>query len=259
MSERTFKVGANMHGADVKAWQETIDKEFRHLKMGNCPIKIDGVYGPATRSFTSELLVSRGILVKAMVNGVTPELRSKIRSRKLTPAEEKRFHSVARVKYRKKLKARWAPAKVHRPVVKIFADSWGFHPGVHDGVDVICPFNAPLFAMVKAKVIDVRASGWWGLGAQPSPGHPVSDGDGIVQLEVLESVGPFKKGHHIGYGHCEHARVKVGQVVEAGHVIAFAGFARAAHIHLMYNDGSTNKGIGNIDPRGILDYSIKHG
>jgi len=260
MSDRTLKVASPpMKGSDVKEWQQLIDKEFKHLKVGNCPIKVDGIYGPATRSFGAELLVARGILVKAMEHGVTPELRSKIRSRQLTAAEKKRFHSKARVAYRAKLKKRWAPAKVHSPVNKILADSWGWHPGVHDGVDVICAWNAPLFAMVKSKVIDVRASGWWGLGASPSPGHPVSDGDGIVQLEVLESVGPFKKGQHIGYGHCEHARVKVGQVVEAGHVIALAGFARAAHIHLMVNGGNTMKGIGDRDPRPFLDYAVKHG
>ena len=109
--------------------------------------------------------------------------------------------------------------------------------------------------MVKSKVIDVRASGWWGK----APSGQVSKGDGIVQLEVLESVGPFKKGQHIGYGHCEHARVRVGQVVQAGETIALAGLAVAWHIHLMVNDGGTKKGIGTRDPRPHLDYSVKHG
>jgi hypothetical protein len=36
----------------------------------------------------------------------------------------------------------------------------GFQAG-HDGVDLICPEDAPIFAICKAKVIDVRASGWW--------------------------------------------------------------------------------------------------
>lgn len=259
MSDRTLKVASPpMKGTDVKEWQQLVNKEFNHLKL-NCPIQADGIYGPATRSYSSELLVARGILVKEMVHGVTPELRTKIRGRKLTKTEDKRFHSVARVKYRAKLRKRWAPIKVHQPVSKILADSWGYHPGIHDGLDVICNPNAPLYAMVKCKVIDVRASGWWGLGAAPSGGHAVSEGDGIVQVEVLENVGPFKKGYHIGYGHCEHARVRVGEVLQAGEAIALAGFAKAWHIHLMYNDGSTSKGIGNRDPRAILDYSIKHG
>jgi len=256
---RTFKVGSElMKGSDVKAWQELIDKEFKHLKI-NCPIKHDGVYGVNTRSYSAALLRARGISLRLMDAGVTPSLRSKIRNRDLNTTETKRFHAKTTQEYRAKLKKQWAPAKVHQPVTKILADSWGYHPGIHDGVDVICNPNAAVYAMVKCKVIDVRAFGWWGLGAQPSIGHPVSDGDGIVQVEVLESVGPFKKGHHIGYGHCEHARVKVGEVLQAGEVIALAGFARAWHIHLMYNNGSTSKGIGNIDPRPILDYSVKHG
>jgi murein DD-endopeptidase MepM/ murein hydrolase activator NlpD len=253
--QRTFKVTSPpMKGKDVKEWQELIKREFKHLKI-NCPIKPDGIYGVHTRSYSSSLLIARGILVKEMEKGVTPALRSKIRKRELTKAETKRFHSVARVEYRKKLRDRWAVKKVHKPVSNILADSWGYHPGVHDGIDVICKPNAAVYSMVKCKVIDVRASGWWGN----NPSGDVSKGDGIVQVEVLENVGPFKKGFHIGYGHCEHARVKVGEVLQAGEVIALAGLAVAWHVHLMYNDGSTNKGIGNRDPQAILDYSIKHG
>lgn len=111
-------------------------------------------------------------------------------------------------------------------------------------------------AMVKSKIIDVRSAGWWGK----SPSGPVSRGDGIVQMEVLESVGPFKKGMHIGYGHCEHARVKVGQVVQPGEVVALVGFAVAAHIHLMVNDGRFGKqGRGSQDPRPLLNYAVKNG
>jgi len=255
MSERTFTVKKPlMEGADIKAWQKTIDKEFKHLKI-NCPIKADGVYGVHTRSYSSALLIARGILIKEMEKGVTPELRTKIRKRDLTKAETKRFHSVARVKYRQELRDRWKLRKVHQPVSNILADSWDYHPGVHDGIDVICKPNAAVFAMCRAKVIDVRSGGWWGN----APSGDVSKGDGIVQLEILETVGPFKKGYHIGYGHCEHARVKVGEIVQAGETIALAGLAVAWHVHLMYNDGSTMKGIGNRDPRAILEYSKKHG
>jgi murein DD-endopeptidase MepM/ murein hydrolase activator NlpD len=252
MSDRTFRVG--MHGSDVKAWQVTVDKEFKHLKI-NCPIKHDGVYGVHTRSYSAALLIARGILIKEMDKGVTPELRTKIRKRELTKAETKRFHSKARVEYRQKIRENWKPKKVHQPVSNILADSWDYHPPVHDGIDVICKPNAAVFAMVKCKVIDVRASGWWGK----APTGDVSKGDGIVQIEVLESVGPFKKGYHIGYGHCEHARVRVGEVLQPGEVIALAGLAVAWHVHLMYNDGSTKKGIGNRNPRAILEYSKKHG
>lgn len=255
MSERTFKVGSKlMEGSDVKAWQELIDKEFKHLKI-NCPIKKDGVYGVHTRTYSAALLRARGLSLRLMDDGVTPPLRSKIRNRTLNAMEQKRFDAKTTQEYRAKLKEQWDPKKVHKPVSVILADSWDYHPPVHDGIDVICKPNAAVYAMVKCKVIDVRASGWWGK----APSGEVAKGDGIVQVEILETVGPFKKGHHIGYGHCEHARVKVGDVVQAGEVIALAGLAVAWHIHLMYNDGSTTRGVGNLNPRAILEYAKKNG
>lgn len=257
MSTRTFQVGREvMRGSDVEAWQETIKKEFRHLGIRNCPIKTDGIYGVHTRTYTAALCRARGIKAKkAMAKGVTPELRIKIRNHELNVWEKRRYHSPGAKKYRKKLREQWRKKKVHAPVSSIIADSWGYHPGVHDGIDVICKPNAAVFAMVKGRVIDVRAGGWWGN----APSGDVKKGDGIVQIEVLESVGPFKKGYHIGYGHCEHARVKIGDVVQPGERIADAGLAVAWHVHLMYNDGSTTRGIGNRNPRRILEYAKKHG
>lgn len=255
MSDRAFTVGSKlMEGSDVKAWQELVDKEFRHLGI-TCPIKHDGVYGVHTRSYSAALLRARGISLRLMDAGVTTGLRSKIRNRELNATETKRFHAKTTQEYRADLKKQWTPKKVHQPVSTILADSWGYHPPVHDGLDVICKPNAAVFAMVKSKVIDVRADDWWGN----NPSGDKSKGDGIVQVEVLESVGPFKKGYHIGYGHCEHARVEVGEIVQAGEVIALAGLAVAWHVHLMYNDGSTTRGVGNRDPRAILEYTKKHG
>jgi hypothetical protein len=48
--------------------------------------------------------------------------------------------------------------------------------------------------------------------------------------------------------------VRVGQIVKAGDVLGRAGLARAFHIHLMANRGGTMKGIGEFDPRPILDF-----
>ena len=252
---QTFKVDQpRMRGTAIKNLQRTIKREFRHLGI-DCPIKLDGIYGVATRSYVAALLRARGISRKLMEDGVTYELRQKIFNRQMTGAERKRFHAKTTKEYRQKLKKQWTPKKVHAPVATILADSWGYHPGVHDGIDVITKPAASLFAMVKAKVIDVRTGGWWGK----APSGDVSKGDGIVQLRVLEDVGPFKKGQHIGYGHCENPRVKVGDIVEAGDHIANAGLAVAWHIHLMVNNGTTTKGIGNIDPRKHLDYAVKHG
>lgn len=259
MSDRTFKLDQPlMRGGDIKEFQKTLISEFKHLKIDGVPIKADGVYGAVTRSITACLLRASGISVTAMKQGVTPDLRRKIRSRSLTKQEDARRHGPAAKAYRAELKRRWDGGQVHAPAIKILADSWGWHPGVHDGLDVIVPPDVPIFAMVKSKVIDVRASGWWGLGA-PSNQALKAKGDGIIQLTVLENVGPFKRGMHIGYGHAEKARVKVGQTVEAGHVIGHAGFANAWHIHLMVNNGSKGtRGVGTQDPRPLYNYAVKN-
>lgn len=257
---RTFKLGDGkpMKGSDVKEWQKDVKLLFRKIGI-HCPLKVDGIYAQATRAFTASLCEAYGLVSKvAMKDGVTPELRIKLRHKDLTKAEQTCMGSRARKEYRAKLRDRWTPHQTHSPVSRIIEDSWGFHPGLHDGLDVIALEGTAAFAMVKSKIIDVRPHGWWHLGA------PVSQvlrerGDGIVQMQVLESVGPFKKGMHIGYGHCVHPVVKVGQTVEAGEVVAKVGFANAGHIHLMVNDGKTTEGRGNIDPKPFVDYAVKHG
>lgn len=257
MSSRTFKVDSPlMRGTDIESWQREVKHEFARMDI-NCPIKADGIYGVATRSFTASLCHAIGMVAsEVMAPGVTPELRSRIRNRDLTNEEQRRYSE--REDWRRRLRARYEKAEVTsvaRPVAKILEDSWGYHPGIHDGLDVITLPNAPLYAMVRSRIIDVRSKGWWGK----APSGDISKGDGIVQMEILDSVGPFKRGYHIGYGHCENAKVMVGQVVDAGDRIADAGLAVAWHIHLMYNDGSTVRGIGNKDPRDILDYAVKFG
>lgn len=258
-SDRTFVVKKPvMHGNDVKLWQTEVKNQFKKLKI-DCPIVVDGYFGVSTRSYTADLCHALGMTSgRVMAKGITPHLRWHIANNELTSSQKK--YKAKRTKYRQELRAKYKRivVRVHAPVSKILQDSWGYHPGVHDGLDVICEADATLRAMVKAKVIDVRPSGWWGLGAPSNPTLKAK-GDGIIQLEVLESVGPFKKGQHIGYGHAEKATVKVGQIVNAGDKIGHAGFANAWHIHLMMNDGSTTKGIGTFDPRPALDYSVKNG
>lgn len=256
MSDRTFVVKKpNMRGSDIRDWQNLVKTEFKKMKV-DCPIVVDGYYGVATRAYSASLLHAKGMSAgSVMKKGLKPETRARVRKGNYTDSQ-KRMAKKRRGSYLKKLRARWT--RVHPPVNSILADSWGFHPGVHDGIDVITPADAVIFAMVKCKVIDVRASGWWGLGAAKDP-NTRAKGDGIIQVEVLENVGPFKKGDHIGYGHAEKARVKIGDVVEAGKPLGRAGLANAWHIHLMLNDGSTTRGIGNKDPRRVLDYSVENG
>jgi murein DD-endopeptidase MepM/ murein hydrolase activator NlpD len=258
---RTFKVQSPlMHGEDIQSWQIEIGAEFDRLNI-YCPIEADGHYGVETRSYTASLCHSLGMnATVAMQDGVTPKLRTKIRHRDLTPTEHKLFMSDPYVDYRRALRKRWASPgnTVHTPVAKILQHSWSYHPGVHDGVDVICLLNAPIYAMCRARVIDVRADGWWGLGAPKDP-TVKAKGDGIIQLEILVDVGPFAKGHHLGYGHAEGALVHIGEVIEAGHHLGHAGLANVSHVHLMHNDGHAGlRGVGNLNPEPLLDYTITH-
>jgi len=260
---RTFKVDEPvMRGEDIQDFQGEVKRLFEELDI-HCPIKADGIYGTATRSYIAALCNSYGMIAsQVMKDGVTPELRTRLRHHDLTAGENARMGTPELISYRRALRKRYDSGEikgVHRPVTKVLEHSWGYHPGVHDGVDVITQPDAVTFAMCKVRIIDVRTSGWWGLGAHASGGHPVSDGDGIVQMEILENVGPFKKGHHIGYGHNERPFVRVGQILEAGDKIAHAGFANAWHIHLMHNDGKTSRGIGNLDPGPLVDYALAHG
>lgn len=149
--------------------------------------------------------------------------------------------------------------------VKLISHAWGYHPGVHDGVDLICGAEAKIYALCDAEIVDVRTSGWWGKGAQASHGHPISDGDGIIQLKCLTDRGPFKKGMVFGYGHAEGPVVKVGQRVEAGQHIGHAGFANAWHVHFMANGGNKRRadggysGVGDRDPWAYVSYAMKGG
>jgi murein DD-endopeptidase MepM/ murein hydrolase activator NlpD len=265
MSDRIFKVTSpHMKGNDIKLWQREVKKLFAKMRI-DCPIKADGDYGVATRSFTADLVHANGMSAHVqMRDGITPQLRTLLRNApgSLNAHQKKTRDSQNRKDYRATLRKRFAHAngsvgQVHSPATVIITDAWGWHPGIHDGIDVVTLPDPIIFAMIKSKIIDVRAGGWWGLGA---PTDPVlkAKGDGIIQMEVLENAGPFKKGMHIGYGHAEKALVKVGDVVHAGQAVGHAGFANAWHIHLMVNSGNTMKGVGDRDPRPFTDYARKH-
>lgn len=251
---RTFKVEKpHMRGDDVTLFQRDLKARFKKLGW-DYPLKVDGDYGVATRSAAATVVRALGIAHSAMKDGVTPELRSKIRNHDLTPAEKKRRDSPKVKAWRAEMKKRYSPARVAAPVSTVIADSWGWTPPVHDGLDIICPPRAPIFAMVKSRVIRTDADGWWGK----APSGNVKLGDGIIVLEVLENVGPFKKGMHVCYGHAEESVVTLGSVVEAGEMIGRAGLAVAWHIHLMINDDPGNRGVGDRDPRPFYDYARKH-
>mgnify|MGYP006144078397 CR=1 FL=1 len=143
------------------------------------------------------------------------------------------------------------------PLARILQSSWGYHPPVHDGVDLICKPRAAGLAICKAEVVRADNGGWWGKGA-PSPAV-AAKGDGIVIIRCLVNQGPFRKGLNFCYGHAEKVRVKVGEKVEAGQVICEAGLANAWHFHFMVNDNKDTRGVGDRDPMPYVNYAIKNG
>jgi murein DD-endopeptidase MepM/ murein hydrolase activator NlpD len=184
------------------------------------------------------------------------------KSRELWVKREREYKAKAATahakhKLREKQLAALVPkAAVVMPMKHITEDSWGYHPPGHDGIDLICPPSEPLIAMCKAKVVRADASGWWGKGA---PTDPVlkAKGDGIIIIRSLVDAGPLREGMNLCYGHAEGATVKAGQTVNPGDVIGRAGFANAWHVHFMVNDNPDTRGVGDRDPKPILDYAKK--
>lgn len=252
MSERTFKVDSpHMRGDDIAAFQRTLNKQFERWGWDH-QIKTDGVYGVGTRSAAAQVVYGLGFSKKIMAEGITPELRVKIRGRKRNKTELRAFRS--RAGWRREQKLRYSP-RIARPLRKVTADSWGWTPPQHDGIDLICPEAAPIFAMVRARVTRADNGGWWGK----SPSGDVSKGDGIVILQALETVGPIKKGMNLCYGHAERLTVQEGDIVKAGEQIGRAGLAVAWHIHFMVNVGEGTRGVGDRDPEPIYRYAMKNG
>jgi murein DD-endopeptidase MepM/ murein hydrolase activator NlpD len=259
MSARTFKVQArHMHGDDVEEWQRTLLSHMRAWGWEGVPLTPDGDYGAVTRSFTSLVLKGHGIAQEEMQHGVTPALRIKVRNRRLSAAELAR--KVARQPWRIRMRTHFTARHVASPLAHVITDTWGYHPGVHDGVDIICPPNEPARAICDGIVRRV-SDDWWGLG---NPGGALGDkGDGIIIVESLTQAGPFRPGLKFGYGHAEGPKVRVGQRVRAGDVIGRAGFAVAWHLHFMVNDDKPvdgfYRGTGDRDPRPFLNYARKEG
>jgi murein DD-endopeptidase MepM/ murein hydrolase activator NlpD len=256
MSERTLKVGVeHMTGDDIARWQNTLNRQMKTWRIDYRVVE-DGDYGVVTRDLTATVLYGLGIDRKEMIDGVTAELRTKVRNKTLTAKERTRFDS--RERWRTRLQKKHASgAHVAPPLAKIISSSWGFHPPVHDGVDLICPPNATGYAICDAVVKRADNGGWWGKGA-PSPAV-AAKGDGIVVIRCTTDVGPFRKGLNFCYGHAEHTLVKPGDTVKAGQPICRAGLANAWHFHFMVNGRNDDRGVGDRDPMPFVNYARKNG
>ena len=244
MSERTFTVTTpHMSGEDVAGWQEDLNAQMRTWRV-DYRLLVDSDYGPITRDLTASVCHGLGLASasSAMARGVTPQLRTKLRNKRQTEAEKRRFDQ--RAEWREAFRARMAGRDLSPPLGKILASSNGYTAG-HDGVDLICNPRAAGLAICKATVVRV-SDDWWGIA---NPGGALGDrGDGIVVIRSLVDIGRFKTGMNFCYGHAEHPRVQVGETVEAGQLICEAGFAVAWHFHFMVNTRSDTRGVGDRDP-----------
>lgn len=241
----------------VKVWQEDVKKLFG--KMGiDCPIKADGIFTPLTRAFTADLVRASGLsLSRHMPNAeVSVELRNLLRT-----GDFEKVNTSEVLLYREMLKDRWAldrRIRIHKLTPTIISDAWGWKPGIHDGVDVYTMPRAVLFSMVRCFVVAVQHQGWMNLGSPDDPPRKV-DGDGLVLMEVIENVGPFRAGMHLGYGNVGRIAVNLDQEVEAGQLIAYSGSPDAWHVHLLVSTVKDLRGIGNQDPRPLLEHATVYG
>jgi hypothetical protein len=93
-----------MRGDDVRLLQVTINRQYRTWGVA-AKIAEDGVYGQQTRAHLRTVLYGLGIEQRRLDNGVTPELRVKLRRKRLTRAERRRYE--ARAPWRRRLVKRY--------------------------------------------------------------------------------------------------------------------------------------------------------
>jgi len=102
---RTFKLKhPPMSGSDVRHFQRALNARFAHWKIDS-HISEDGVYAATTRHAARQVLLGLGIAPGDYEQGITPQLRSKIRNpSRCTPAEHAR--AKTRTTYLAKLRKR---------------------------------------------------------------------------------------------------------------------------------------------------------
>lgn len=100
---------ALLHGEDIANWQQEISDEFARMDI-QWPRSASGprgTYDTTCRSASASLCKALGMLhEKVMEDGVTPELRTRIRNRRLTARERARMMSPKLVTYRRALRKR---------------------------------------------------------------------------------------------------------------------------------------------------------
>ncbi|MEA2302450.1 MAG: lysozyme [Solirubrobacteraceae bacterium] len=106
---RTFKlVSPHLTGPDIRDFQRDLAGRFASWNIDR-PVADDGDYGSGTRDAAQQVCIGLGILPElALKDGVTPELRIKIRHpENRTPEELARSQSPSAVEFRAKLRAQF--------------------------------------------------------------------------------------------------------------------------------------------------------
>lgn len=93
-----------MHGSDVKGFQRDLNNELARWRIHD-RIAEDGRYGTVTRDTAVSVCHGLGLASSMMDRGATPAVRLKVRNRKLTTAEKRRFDGLA--DWRKRLARRY--------------------------------------------------------------------------------------------------------------------------------------------------------
>jgi hypothetical protein len=107
-TSRTFALRSpHMAGEDVRDFQRLLNRRFAAWKIGR-RVAVDGDYGDDTREATRQVCHGLGIDEGAMQNGVSPELRTKIRHpEKRTDAELARSRSAEVKAFREHLRGQF--------------------------------------------------------------------------------------------------------------------------------------------------------
>jgi hypothetical protein len=114
-------------------------------------------------------------------------------------------------------------------------------PGhIHAGLDVGVPHGTDCTAPIDGTITYVSNTGFGVAG-------------GMVHLRADSTIAGLRRGDKIGWGHCTNAKVKVGDKVKAGTVVAKSN-GSPAHVHfvLINKDGGGNGIDGNADPSAFL-------
>jgi murein DD-endopeptidase MepM/ murein hydrolase activator NlpD len=232
MSDTVLRIKSKpMAGPTAKTWENDLKAWFKHWQIAY-PLKRDGRYTEADRKAGERVLYGLGIDTSLMENGVTPELRSKVRHGELTDEEHKRYKSKQRTEWRDKLRDNYKPTggtgntykgspipglKAHQP-----DHATGGLPG-YPAHDYMAPAGSPCVSPITGTV--TRLSGH-----DPKLGPPQGPGGPLGWSVYIEGDGKIYFLTHLG-----SRSVRVGEKVKAGQKIGtvanYDKFGRPSHIH----------------------------